>query len=91
MIVSNVHRETAVVIKRDGTQVVLVKMGAGRLTTQRMLESAFRTDWHEVPGDLRMTVERFLSHARAFGASQEAIRGLERLQQRDRWVVGNLF
>lgn len=91
MIVSNANRETAVVIKRDGQQVVLVKMGAGRLTTQRMAESAFRAEWQEVPGDLRETVERFLNHARGFGASQEAIRGLERLQQRDRWVVGNLF
>lgn len=91
MIVTNSTRETAVVIKRDGQQVVLVKMGAGRLTTLRLTESAFRADWHEVPGDIREAVDRFLAHARNFGASQEAIRGLERLQQRDRWVVGNLF
>lgn len=91
MIVTNLVRETAVVIKRDGQLVVLVKMGAGRLTTQRTTETAFRANWHELDTNVQETVDRFLAHARSFGASQEAIRGLERLQQRDRWVVGSLF
>ena len=91
MIVSNALRETAVVIKRDGHQVVLVKMGPGRLVTQRLAESQFRALWWEVDAPLQECVQRFLDHGRSFGASQEALRGLERLQQRDQCVIANLF
>ena len=91
MIVSNAQRETAVVIKRDGHQVVLVKMGPGRLVTQRLAESQFRSVWTENDAPLHECVQRFLDHGRSFGASQEALRGLERLQQRDQYVIANLF
>jgi hypothetical protein len=91
MIVINALRATAVVIKRDGHQVVLVKMGPGRLVTQRLAESQFRAEWTELDAPLQDYVQRFLDHGRSFGASQEALRGLERLQQRDQWVVANLF
>ena len=91
MIVINTHRETAIVIKRDGHLVVLVTMGPGRLVTRRLAESQFRTEWSELDGPIQPTVQRFLDHARSFGASQEAIRGLERLLARDQWVVANLF
>lgn len=91
MIVSNSLRETAVVIKRDGHQVVLVKMGPGRLVTQRLAESQFRATWAESNAPLQECVQRFLDHGRSFGASQEALRGLERLQQRDQCVIASLF
>jgi len=51
----------------------------------------FVSDWRETAYSLANALERFLRHARQRGASREAIKGLTRLEQRDRWVVANLF
>lgn len=91
MIVCNTTHETAIVIKRDGQIAVLVRLKAGKLKGERIPESRFRCDWHESHYPLAETVERFLAHAAAHGATQEALKGLEKIQAHERYAVGNLF
>ncbi len=91
MIVTNKNHETAIVIRRDGVNVSFVRLKAGKLGCERMDEAAFRENWHESPYPLPETIERFLEHGRIHGATQEAIKGLTRLQERDRAVIANLF
>ena len=55
------------------------------------METVFRETWRESHYPLQETIERFLEHARIHGCTQEAQKGLIRLQERDRAVVANLF
>lgn len=91
MIVTNQHHETAVVVRRDGQTVSFVRLRAGKLGCERLDEAAFREAWRESPYPLPETIERFLEHGRIHGATQEAIKGLTRLQERDRAVIASLF
>lgn len=91
MVVTNSQHETAVVVRRDGQTVVFVRLKAGRLGCERLTEAMFREAWQESHYPLRETVERFLEHGQAHGSTQEAIKGLTRLQERDRVVVASLF
>jgi len=91
MVVSNSQHETAVVVRRDGQTVVFVRFKAGRLSCERLTESLFRETWRESHYPLQETIERFLEHARIHGCTQEAQKGLIRLQERDRAVVASLF
>ncbi len=91
MVISNSQHETAVVVRRDGQTVVFVRFKAGRLSCERLTESVFRVTWHESQYPLQETIERFLEHARIHGCTQDALKGLTRLQERDRTVVASLF
>ena len=91
MVVANQHHETALVIRRDGKTVVLVRLGKRKLACERIDEVRFRAEWHETSYPLQETVERFLEHGRIHGATQEALKGLTRLQERDRTVIASLF
>ena len=91
MVISNSQHETAVVVRRDGQTAVFVRFKAGRLSCERLTESVFRATWHESQYPLQETIERFLEHARIHGCTQEALKGLTRLQERDRTVVSSLF
>ena len=91
MVVSNSQHETAVVVRRDGQTVVFVRFKTGRLSCERLTETVFRETWHESHYPLQETIERFLEHARIHGCTQEALKGLTRLQERDRTVVASLF
>ena len=91
MVISNSQHETAVVIRRDGQTAVFVRLKAGKLSCERLTESAFREIWRESHYPLLETIGRFLDHARIHGCTQEALKGLTRLQERDRTVVASLF
>jgi hypothetical protein len=91
MVVTTPQHETAIVVRRDGQTVVFVRFKAGKLGCERTTEAVFREAWHESHFPLQETIERFLEHGQAHGATQEAIKGLTRLQDRDRTVVANLF
>ena len=91
MIVSNENHETAIVIRRDGQVAVFVRLKAGKLACEREAESVFRDPPREAPFPLTETLERFLEHARTYGCSQEALRGLEKLKARERNAVASLF
>lgn len=91
MVISNSQHETAVVVRRDGQTVVFVRLKAGRLSCERLTEAAFRGTWHESHFPLQETIERLLEHSRIHGCTQEALKGLTRLQERDRTVVASLF
>jgi hypothetical protein len=91
MIVTNAQHETAIVIRRDGSTAVFVRFRAGKLGCERLTETMFREQWHETPYQLAETLERFLAHGQMHGATQEALKGLEKLQARDRTVVASLF
>jgi hypothetical protein len=91
MIVTNAQHETAIVIRRDGSTAVFVRFKAGKLGCERLTETMFREQWQETPYQLAETVERFLAHGQIHGATQEALKGLEKLQARDRTVVASLF
>lgn len=91
MIVTNRNRTTAIVIRHDGHTVTLVPMKSGKLSACNMPHEAFQRDWRETTHSLANALERFLRHARQQGASQEVMKGLTRLRQRDRWVVASLF
>lgn len=91
MVVSNSQHETAVVVRRDGQTAVFVRFKAGRLTCERLTEAAFRETWHETQYPLQETIDRFLEHGKIHGCTQEALKGLTRLQDRDRTVTASLF
>ena len=92
MVVSNAQRETAIVIRRNGEIVVYVRLKPGRLACERTTEALFRAAWcEECCYSLQETLGRLLAHADACGATQEALRGLERLRDRERNAVASLF
>jgi hypothetical protein len=91
MVVTNSLHETAIVVRRDGQTVVFVRFKAGKLGCERLTETVFREAWHESHYPLQSAIERFLEHGKVHGATQEAIKGLTRLQERDRTVVASLF
>ena len=92
MVVNNAHDETAIVIRRDGhAAVVFVRLGAGKLNCERLTETQFRETWHESHYPLAETIERFLEHGNIHGCTQEALKGLTKLKERDQTVVANLF
>ncbi len=85
MVVTNAHRTTAIVIRHDGRRVSLVPMKGGRLATRHLERERFEAEWREMDYDLLHALEVFLDHARTRGATQEALKGLEKLAERDRW------
>ena len=91
MVVNNAQNETAVVIRRDGQTVVFVRLRAGKLACERITDLAFRETWAESPHPLAETLDRFLEHGQLHGATQEALRGLNKLRERARLVVSGLF
>ena len=91
MVVSNAQNETTIVIRRDGNTVVFVRFKTGKLACERLTETMFRDAWHESQYPLPQAIERFLEHASIHGGTQEALKGLTRLQERDRVVVASLF
>jgi hypothetical protein len=91
MIVNNQLHETAIVVRRDGQTVTFIRLKTGKLGCEQMTETTFREAWNESPYPLLETIERFLEYGRINGATQEALKGLTRLQERDRAVVANLF
>ena len=91
MVVSNSQQEIAIVIRRDGQTVVFVRFKTGRLTCERLTEKMFRETWRESQHSLPATIERFLEHGKIHGCTQEALKGLAKLQERDRTVVASLF
>ena len=91
MIVSNQKHETAIVTRRDGKTVVFIRFKAGKLACERQTEILFRDEWHETSYPLGETLDRFLDHGKAHGCTQEALKGLEKLKDRDRTVVASLF
>ena len=91
MLVTNAHRETAIVIRRDGRTAVFVKFASGKLSCDRLTEARFRETWREMSYPLPEALDRFLEHARTHGATQEAIKGLEKLKARDMNALASLF
>ncbi len=91
MVVTNRNRITAIVICHDGDTVTLVPMKGGKLRARRLPHWQFVRDWRETTYSLANALVRFQRHARMHGASREVLKGLRRLEQRDRWVVANLF
>ena len=91
MIVSNAQQETAIVIRRDGQTVVFVRMKTGKLACERLTETGFKAQWRETQAPLTATLDRFLAYGAVYGATQEALKGLEKLKARDRSVVASLF
>ncbi len=91
MVVTNNLRSTAIVIRNDGHKVTLVPMKSGKLTARTMSFEDFRLEWRETGYALPLALTTFLSHVMKWGASLEALRGLEKLAARDRFVVASLF
>lgn len=85
MIVTNRHRNIALVIRRTGKHVTLVPMSASSLSAEHLSEAGFQEEWREMPGyPLARALERFMAHLEQHGATREAQEGLERLAERDR-------
>ena len=91
MIVSNAQHETAIVIRRDSSTAVFVRFKSGKLSCERLAEMHFREQWQENLFPLTDTLDRFFEHINAYGCTQEALKGLEKLRARDRTVVASLF
>jgi len=91
VVVTNLQRSTAIVIRNDGLKVTLVPMKSGKLSAQTVSFSDFRTEWRETGYALSLALTTFLSHIMKWGASLEARKGLEKLAARDRFVVASLF
>jgi len=91
MIANNAAHETAIVIRRDGHTAVFVRFKPGKLTCERLTETAFREQWHENSFPLPETLECFFEHIKTYGSTQEALKGLEKLRARDQNVVSCLF
>lgn len=91
MVVINLQRSTAIVIRNDGHKVTLVPMKSGKLSAYTVSFSDFRQDWRETGYALSLALTTFLSHVMKWGASLEARKGLEKLAARDRFVVASLF
>lgn len=91
MVVVDTHRSTAIVIRNDGHKVTLVPMKSGRLTTRSLSFEDFRREWQETGYALSLALTTFLSHVMKWGGSLEAVRGLQKLAARDRFVVNSLF
>jgi hypothetical protein len=91
VVVTNLQRHTAIVIRNDGRKVTLVPMRSGKLSARSMSFAEFRAEWRETGYSLAAALTTFLSHVMRRGASLEAARGLERLAARDRFVVASLF
>jgi hypothetical protein len=90
MVVTNCHRTTAIVIRNDGRNVVLVPMSAGKLAAETLSFSDFRLQWEEADYALERALATFLHLAAEHGATSEVKRGLVRLQQRDS-LIPSLF
>lgn len=91
MVVTNSLRSTAIVIRNDGHKVTLVPMKSGKLSARTMSFAEFKAEWRETGYALPLALTTFLSHVMKWGASLEALRGLEKLAARDRFVVSSLF
>lgn len=91
MVVTNNQRSTAIVIRNDGHRVTLVPMKSGKLSARTLSFEEFRAEWRETGYALSLALITFLSHVMKWGASMEAVRGLEKLAARDRFVVASLF
>lgn len=91
MVVTNSHRTTAIVIRNLRGSVTLVPMKSGKLTAQTLSFAEFLAEWHETDYALPRALDTFLRHVAEQGATQEAVKGLERLQARDRDFVASLF
>lgn len=91
MLVHNPDNTRAIVIRHDGHNVRLVAMRHGRLTVTRTTRDQFEAEWRQDAAPLTHALSDFIAHAHRQGASVEALKGLENLAQRDRWVIDNLF
>ncbi|HMX15332.1 MAG TPA: hypothetical protein PK375_03635 [Rhodocyclaceae bacterium] len=91
MLVTDTHRNTAIVIRNDGQEVTLVPMAGGRLSALHLKFGEFRTLWSELAQPLPEALAAFIDHAARWGATQEVKRGLEKLLARDRQMAGTLF
>ena len=91
MLVIDDNRTTAMVIRNDGFSVTLVPLKGGKLSARSMPFARFRQDWYETGYPLLKALAAFQRHVARRGASDVVIKGLFRLQNRDRWVVASLF
>ena len=91
MLVTNIHRETAIVIRHDGQTAVFVRFTPRKLTCERLTENQFREQWQAKDYPLNEALVCFLEQAKSHGATQEALKGLLKLQARDVFVVASLF
>jgi len=91
MVVTNLQRSTAIVIRNDGHKVTLVPMKSGKLSARTVSFSDFRDEWRETGYSLSLALTTFLSHIMKWGASLEAQKGLAKVSARDRFVVDSLF
>lgn len=91
MVVTNMQRCTAIVIRNDDHKVTLVPMKSGKLSSRTISFEEFRQEWRETGYALSLALTTFLTHVMKWGASLEARRGLQKLAARDRFVVASLF
>ena len=78
MVVINLHRSTAIVIRNDGHKVTLVPMKSGKLSAQTLSFEDFKRNWRETGYALSLAVTTFISHIMKWGASLEVRKGLEK-------------
>jgi hypothetical protein len=90
LVVTNSHRTTAIVVKNTGGKVTLVPMSSGKLSAVTLGFADFLAEWHEVDYALPKALDSFLRHASEQGATTAAVKGLEKLAERDR-AVPSLF
>ena len=91
MVVINGNRTTAIVIRHRGDSVTLVPMKSGKLSAKTVAFDEFRQEWKETGYALSQALTTFLAHIMKWGGSMEAVKGLEKLAARDRFVVASLF
>ena len=91
MLVIDENRTTAIVIRNDGFNVTLVPLKSGKLSARSMPFGQFRQLWYETTYPLQKALATFQRHVARRGASGVVVKGLCRLQNRDRWVVASLF
>lgn len=91
MLVIDENRTTAMVIRNDGFNVTLVPLKDGKLSARSISFAQFRQRWYETDYPLAKALAAFQGHVARLGASGVVVKGLIRLQNRDRWVVASLF
>jgi hypothetical protein len=87
LVVVNSHRTTAIVVRNTAGKITLVPMKSGRLAAQTLSFAEFLAEWHEVDYPLPQALDNFMHHVAEQGATVGAVRGLERLLARDRFVT----
>lgn len=91
MIVINRNRRIAIATRRDKHGILLVPFAAGALSLRHVSDKDFASEWEEHHCSIQEVLDRFLEHAKRWGATKEAMRALVRMRDDKANLSGRLF